>query len=110
MLAASRGPFLDILQQLLPYSSQSQVDKCLVEAASLGHTEVAVLLAERSKIKVSDAVTKAIEQGHFELAGELVRLYPSKHLIENAFYESAEHGNAGLIREFINNVRHEGHK
>ena len=104
MLAASRGPFLDILRQLLPYSGQSQVDKCLVEAASLGHTEVAVLLAKSPKIKVSDAVTKAIEQRHFELANELVRLYPSKHLIENAFYESAEHGNASLIREFINNV------
>ena len=104
MLAASRGPFLDILQQLLPYSSQSRVDKCLVEAASLGHTEVAVLLAKSSKIKVSAAVTKAIERKHFELAGELVRLYPSKHLIESAFYESAEHGNADLIREFINNV------
>ena len=104
MLAASRGPFSDILQQLLPYSSRSQVDKCLVEAASLGHTEVAVLLAGHSKIDVSAAVTEAIERGHFELAGELVRRYPSKRLIENAFFKSAEHGNASLIREFINNV------
>ena len=104
LLEASRGPFLDIVRILLPHSSQLQVDKCLLEAASLGHAGVAVLLAEYSSTRVPDAVTSSIEQRHFELASTLIRLYPSKNLIKDAFIESAAHGNLDLIREFINSV------
>ena len=107
ILGASRGQLLDILRQLLPYSDPQHVDNCLLDVASRGYTDVAILLAGRSSDQVPDAIYESIGNGHPELARALVRLYPSKDNIQSAFIESAKCGNADLVREYINTLEME---
>ena len=99
--AASRGPFPEVLRQLLPYGGQLDVDKCLPDVASRGHADVAILLAGYSSTEVPNAVIKSTEEGHLDVANALARLYPSKKLADQAFLVSAKHGNSAFLREFI---------
>ena len=92
---------LDVLQQLLPHSDRSHIDKYLLRAASTGDTNTVLLSAGYSSTGIPSAVAISVERGHLELANTLMRLYPSKESTKSALLASIEREDLDLIREFV---------
>ena len=104
IIAASKSQSLEILQLLLPYSDGVGIDKALLDAASSGHTDVALLLAKYSSASVPEAVAKSVEHGHLELAVTLAKLYPSRKTNEVIFPLCVGSENMSMIRELAKSV------
>ena len=104
IIAASKSQSPEILQQLLPYSNGVGIDKALLDAASSGHPDVALLLVKYSSAGVPETVAKSVEHGHLELAVTPAKLYPSRKTSEVIFPLCVERENMNMIRELAKSV------
>ena len=104
IIAASKSQSPGILQLLLPCSDGVGIDKSLLDAASSGHTDVALLLAKYSSASVPEAIAKSVEHGHPELVVTLAKLYPSRKTSEVIFPLCVGSKKMVMIRELVKSV------